>query len=107
VNLSSRKKIFHHNEGNSSSWAKTDLSSVGGLSQMLQELGVDKSQWSDIAKRMANNMPGDDNPNAWSDGLSQKDQYEWLLNYYQMRCDDDYTWGGCNLHGPYNPDATP
>lgn len=65
MNLSSRKKIFHHNEGNSSSWAKTDLSSVGGLSQMLQELGVDKSQWSDIAKRMANNMPGDDNPNGF------------------------------------------
>lgn len=46
-------------------------------------------------------------PSAWTNGFSQKDQYEWLSNCYQMRCDDDYQWGGCNLHGPYNPDATP
>lgn len=24
-----------------------------------------------------------------------------------MRCDDDYVYGDCYLHGPYNPDATP
>ena len=36
-----------------------------------------------------------------------KEQYEWFCNCYQMRCDDDYVWGGCNLHGPYEPDATP
>jgi hypothetical protein len=23
-----------------------------------------------------------------------------------MRCDDDYAYGGCYLHGPYDPDAT-
>ncbi|KAL7452386.1 hypothetical protein ACHAWC_004107 [Mediolabrus comicus] len=46
-------------------------------------------------------------PSAWAKGLSKKDQYEWLCNCYQMRCDDDYVYGGCNLHGPYNPDATP
>lgn len=23
-----------------------------------------------------------------------------------MRCDDDYAWGGGNLHGPYDPDMT-
>mmetsp|Transcript_12698 Transcript_12698/g.22852 ORF Transcript_12698/g.22852 Transcript_12698/m.22852 type:complete len:267 (+) Transcript_12698:169-969(+) len=44
---------------------------------------------------------------SWAHGLSQKDQYEWFSNRYQMRCDDDYAWGGCNLHGPYNPEATP
>lgn len=43
---------------------------------------------------------------AWANGLSTADQYEWLSNCYQMRCDDDYAWGGCYLHGPYNPEAT-
>ena len=46
-------------------------------------------------------------PSSWSKGLSKKDQYEWLCNCYQMRCDDDYVYGGCNLHGPYDPDAGP
>lgn len=45
---------------------------------------------------------------AWAIGLSVEDQYEWLSNCYQMRCDDDYVYtGDCNLHGPYNPEATP
>ena len=44
---------------------------------------------------------------AWANGLSKPDQYEWLSNCYEMRCDDDYAWGGCNLHGPYDPEATP
>jgi hypothetical protein len=43
---------------------------------------------------------------AWACGLNSADQYEWLSNCYMMRCDDDYAWGGCNLHGPYDPDAT-
>jgi len=43
----------------------------------------------------------------WAKGLSTTDQYEWFSNCYQMRCDDDYVYGGCNLHGPYNPDCTP
>ena len=43
----------------------------------------------------------------WARGLNTKEQYEWFSNCYQMRCDDDYVWGGCNLHGPYDPDATP
>jgi len=46
-------------------------------------------------------------PASWASGLSLEDQYEWFSNCYQMRCDDDYAWGGCNLHGPYNPEATP
>lgn len=44
---------------------------------------------------------------AWANGLSESDRYEWFTNCYQMRCDDDYAWGGCNLHGPYDPEATP
>mmetsp|Transcript_7913 Transcript_7913/g.16022 ORF Transcript_7913/g.16022 Transcript_7913/m.16022 type:complete len:271 (-) Transcript_7913:427-1239(-) len=45
--------------------------------------------------------------NAWANGLPRKDQYEWFSNCYQMRCDDDYQWGGGYLHGPYDPEATP
>ena len=45
-------------------------------------------------------------PSAWADGLSTADKYEWLCNCYQMRCDDDYSWGGGYLHGPYDPEAT-
>jgi len=32
--------------------------------------------------------------NRWAKGLKISDRYEWLCNCYQMRCDDDYTWGG-------------
>jgi len=45
--------------------------------------------------------------NAWAQGFPTADQYEWLSNCYQMRCDDDYQWGGGYLHGPYEPNATP
>jgi len=45
-------------------------------------------------------------PASWANGLSQKDQYEWFSNCYQMRCDDDCAWGGGYLHLPYNPDTT-
>lgn len=43
---------------------------------------------------------------AWLVGFAPPDCYEWLTNCYQMRCDDDYAYGGGNLHGPYDPDAT-
>ena len=56
---------------------------------------------------MRANPSAADDPASWANGLSQKDQYEWFSNCYQMRCDDDYAWGGGYLHGPYNPDATP
>lgn len=52
------------------------------------------------------NTSASNDPSHWAKGLSTKDQYEWFSNCYQMRCDDDYAWGGCNLHGPYDPDAT-
>mmetsp|Transcript_1102 Transcript_1102/g.1948 ORF Transcript_1102/g.1948 Transcript_1102/m.1948 type:complete len:246 (+) Transcript_1102:108-845(+) len=42
-----------------------------------------------------------------ANNLLQKEQYEWFSNCYQLRCDDDYQWGGCYLHGPYLPEATP
>jgi len=46
-------------------------------------------------------------PDSWLRGLSAPDKYEWLSNCYQMRCDDDYQWGGGDLRGPYDPQATP
>jgi len=54
-----------------------------------------------------NNASANVSASGWATGLTQKDQYEWFSNCYQMRCDDDYAWGGCHLHGPYDPDATP
>eukprot|EP00535_Pseudo-nitzschia_heimii_P004874 CAMPEP_0197186524 /NCGR_PEP_ID=MMETSP1423-20130617/14113_1 /TAXON_ID=476441 /ORGANISM="Pseudo-nitzschia heimii, Strain UNC1101" /LENGTH=257 /DNA_ID=CAMNT_0042637871 /DNA_START=65 /DNA_END=838 /DNA_ORIENTATION=+ len=44
--------------------------------------------------------------NAWAKGLDTADKYEWFSNCYQMRCDDDSTWGMGNYHGPYDPDRT-
>jgi hypothetical protein len=46
------------------------------------------------------------NNSGWARGLSIPDSYEWLANCYQLRCDDDYAYGSCYLHGPYDPDAT-
>jgi len=47
-------------------------------------------------------------PNSvWSKGFkSSKEMYEWLVDCYRMRVDDDYVWGGYNLHGLYDPDST-
>ena len=42
---------------------------------------------------------------AWARGLSETEQYEWLSNCYQLRCDDDSAGGSGHLHGPHNPDA--
>jgi len=42
----------------------------------------------------------------WAQGLKPPDLYEWISNCYMMRCDDDYLYGGCYLHGPYLPEKT-
>jgi len=63
-----------------------------------------------VLGRVANSFSGTqiENDNAsWSNGLSKKDRYEWFCNCYCLRCDDDYAYGGCYLHGPYNPEASP
>lgn len=36
---------------------------------------------------------------AWADGLGEG-KYEWLVDCYRMRVDDDYAWGG-NVRGLY------
>ena len=46
------------------------------------------------------------NASAWATGLSEAEKYEWLVDCYRMRVDDDYAWGGGNLHGLYNGDAS-
>lgn len=43
---------------------------------------------------------------SWSQGLSKLAAYEWFIDCYRMRLDDDYVWGGGNLHGLYNSDTT-
>jgi len=44
--------------------------------------------------------------NDWPAGLSKSERYEWLCDAYRLRLDDDYVYGGCYLHGCYDPDAT-
>lgn len=46
--------------------------------------------------------PGLPEANSWATGLNDEKRYEWLVDCYRMRCDDDYVWGGGNLHGLYN-----
>mmetsp|Transcript_41369 Transcript_41369/g.69199 ORF Transcript_41369/g.69199 Transcript_41369/m.69199 type:complete len:268 (-) Transcript_41369:348-1151(-) len=44
---------------------------------------------------------------TWANGLSPDKQYEWLCDCYRMRMDDAYCWGGGELRGVMNPEATP
>ena len=50
--------------------------------------------------------PAGTGPSVWARGLSQGKQYEWLVDCYRMRVDDDYALGGGNLHGLYNQPAS-
>ena len=50
--------------------------------------------------------PGMPGPSGWAQGLTLDKQYEWLIDCYRMRVDDDYAWGGGNLHGLYNVPAS-
>ena len=43
---------------------------------------------------------------SWWNRLRPEDRYEWLVNCYQMRVDDDYAWGG-NLRGLYDCSGDP
>ncbi len=47
-----------------------------------------------------------ENPSLWAQGLSSFQQYEWLIDCYRMRIDDDYALGGGQLRGLYDPDST-
>ncbi|KAL7499998.1 hypothetical protein ACHAWT_010939 [Skeletonema menzelii] len=96
---SRRRQNQGSNVGNSA--AASNIRSVDGQYVAIGGAGG-------ITSRGRINRAHANDPSAWAKGgLSKKDQYEWLCNCYQMRCDDDYVYGGCNLHGPYNPDATP
>lgn len=44
-------------------------------------------------------------PAGWALGLPKEKQYEWFVDCYRMRVDDDYCWGGGHLHGLYNVDG--
>ena len=47
----------------------------------------------------------EESPSGWMKSVPANDHYEWLSNCYQLRCDDDYAYGGCYLHGPYDPEG--
>jgi len=42
---------------------------------------------------------------SWANSLTLKNQYEWLIDCYRMRQDDNYVWKG-EFTGIYEPDAT-
>lgn len=43
---------------------------------------------------------------SWARGLSKHQRAEWVVDCYRMRVDDDYAWGGGNLHGLYDMDSS-
>jgi len=45
-------------------------------------------------------------PSAWSRGLSKKQQYEWFVDCYRLRLDEEYVYRG-DLTGLYNPESGP
>lgn len=49
----------------------------------------------------AGKVPSEKPAAAWSVGLSGGKKYEWLVNCYRMRVDDDCTHGGGKKHGLY------
>ena len=95
VKAKTENLLLHRNYAKTG--AKRDGQNVTGGSGMGPEINL----------TMGNLDAATNDPSSWASGLSQAEQYEWFSNCYQMRCDDDYAWGGCNLHGPYNPEATP
>jgi hypothetical protein len=44
-------------------------------------------------------------PDAWAHGLGKQARYEWFIDCYRMRLDDDYVLGDGNLHGLYGKSA--
>jgi len=42
-----------------------------------------------------------ENKSSWYESLTEKERYEWLVDCYRMRVDDDSTWGDGNKHGLY------
>ena len=46
-------------------------------------------------------------PSSWANGFSTPEKmYEWFVDCYRMRVDDNYAWAGGELTGIYNPNAT-
>eukprot|EP00178_Gracilaria_changii_P003310 TRINITY_DN1487_c0_g1_i1.p2 TRINITY_DN1487_c0_g1~~TRINITY_DN1487_c0_g1_i1.p2 ORF type:complete len:588 (-),score=78.18 TRINITY_DN1487_c0_g1_i1:4154-5917(-) len=59
------------------------------------------------AERVSINLDPSNTPNSWCNGLEQEKQYEWLVDCYRMRLDDEYCWQGNKRHGSlYDPDHT-
>ncbi|WIA33296.1 hypothetical protein OEZ86_006436 [Tetradesmus obliquus] len=84
------------------------LSKVRALKQ--QQKNTAKQQQRKDAKAQQKQQqqvsPGIPGPAAWASGLTHAQQAEWLVDCYRMRVDDDYCWGGGNIHGLYDPEAT-
>lgn len=71
------------------------------VENLMNELGVDPA-----IRRQMPQVPAMPAASSWSRGFaSPSKMYEWLVDCYRMRVDDDYAYGGGNTHGIYNPDA--
>eukprot|EP00960_Hanusia_phi_P026775 746460-Hanusia_phi.AAC.1 len=70
------------------------------LEEILENLR--ESGFSGAEKNADEALQQDLDPRAWAKGLSPKEQRTWLVDCYRMRADDDYVWGGCNMHGLYH-----
>lgn len=63
-----------------------------------------KPQNADPSAEGAASLPS---ASAWSRGFPSPDNmYEWFVDCYRMRVDDDYAWNGGELRGIYNTEGT-
>ncbi len=84
-----------------------DSAEIGQKISVLEgKLGIKKEKEESEEELDEDNFiaKGEMNPASWSIGLSEDKQYEWLLDCYRMRLDDDYVYKG-ELNGLYGATA--
>lgn len=62
---------------------------------LLRELGVEGPV------RVPENVDAGLEPAAWARAFSGAKRYEWLVDCYRMRVDDEHVWGGGKMRGLY------
>jgi len=72
-------------------------SALTALEENAAALTLQGDEEGDSASEMRSNIQ---DKTSWWKALKAGDRYEWLVNCYQMRVDDDYAWGGI-LRGLY------
>lgn len=77
-------------------------SALTALEENAAALTLQGDEEGDSASEMRSNIQ---DKASWWKAIKAGDRYEWLVNCYQMRVDDDYAWGG-NLRGLYDSSAS-